>query len=319
MKKALKIIAVILAVCIVASGIAVGVIKKEECNYFFSAMHNAQVAISDGTWKDDISGSSKGSETIQSSFAAGTYGGVEFKTVEDVAKYYVSAYDKTKSETAQYIDADGNEQTFYAFVGDEKLTPSNVLVDGKENSIINNLVPSIVEGMFASNVYGLPPCTNRDPKLDIDENEQPFMTSRITAEDIENCSVADNGDGTITLTLIPKKCDMSHRGMDAQGKMFNTLGAIDTTVDSIDVLSWASGTTAENCLVTYENGTAVVKIDTASGKIVEADYDMKVTVSVSHANVMVIKDKSASLVIDYVQHFPATDEYIKEAKGLVRK
>ena len=85
------------------------------------------------------------------------------------------------------------------------------------------------------------------------------------------------------------------------------------------MLSWATGSTSENCLVTYENGTAVVKIDTNSEKIVEADYDMKVTVTVSHANILVIKDKSASLTVDYVQHFPASDEFIKESKGLVRK
>lgn len=318
MKKALKIIAVILAVCIVVSGIVIGITKKEECNYFFSAMHNAQVAISDGSWKEDVNPSSD-SESTMNAFKAGTYGNVEFKTAEDLVKYYVSAYDKTKAETAVYTDADGDDQTFYAMLGSEKLTVGSILVDGKENSIINNLVPTIVDNLFSANVYGLPPCTNRNPELDIDESNQVFLTSRLTVEDIESCSAIDNNDGTITLTLVPKKCEMSHRGMDAQGKMFNALGAIDKTVDSIDVLSWASGSTAENCLVTYENGTAVAKIDTASQKIVEADYDMKVTVSVNHANVLVLKDKSASLIIDYVQHFPASAEYLKETKDLVKK
>ena len=37
-------------------------------------------------------------------------------------------------------------------------------------------------------------------------------------------------------------------------------------------LSWASGTTAENCSVLYSKSNAVAKIDTASGEIVEADY-----------------------------------------------
>lgn len=321
MKKAFKIIAVILAVAIIVSGVVIGITKKEECNYFFSAMHNAQVKISDGTWKDDVNGanSSGSNENVQSSFAAGTYGGIEFKSVDDVVNYYVQAYDKTKADTATYIDEDGKEQVCYALVGDEKLKITNVLVDGKENSIINNLVPSIVDSIFTTGVYGLPPCTSREQQYDNDENGDSLLTSRIKPEDIENCSVADNGDGTITLTLIPKKCDMSRRGMDAQGKMFNALGAIDKTVDSIDVLSWASGSTSENCLVTYENGTAIVKIDTNSEKIVEADYDMKVTVTVNHANVLVIKDKSASLTVDYIQHFPASDEFIKESKGLVRK
>lgn len=51
MKKAFKIISVILVVCIVVSGVVVGVLKKDEINYFYSAMHNASVALSDGSWK----------------------------------------------------------------------------------------------------------------------------------------------------------------------------------------------------------------------------------------------------------------------------
>lgn len=133
-------------------------------------MHAVQISISDGTWKDEL----KAPETpvADTGFVPGTYGGIEFKTVEDVTKYYVAAYDKTKAETAMYIDADG---------------------------------------------------------------------------------------------------------------------------------------------------TAVVKINTATQKIVEADYDMKVTASVTHASISVVKDKSATLVLDYIQHFPASDEYLKESRGLTRK
>ena len=60
----------------------------------------------------------------------------------------------------------------------------------------------------------------------------------------------------------------------------------------------------------YKNGTGVVKIDTKTGKIVEADYDMEVTVDVSHANVAVLRDKSAVVSITYKNHFPASDEYL---------
>lgn len=148
---------------------------------------------------------------------------------------------------------------------------------------------------------------------------EPLLTSRLKAEDIKKCSVVDNGDGTITLTLIPVDCNMSHRGLDAQGNMFNALGPIDKTVEAIEQLSWAEGDTAQNCQVVYADGTAVVKINTADQKIVEADYDMKVTASVTHANISVVKDKSATLVLDYIQHFPATDEHLKDSLGLVRK
>lgn len=258
-------------------------------------------------------------EAAVSEFQSGTFGGVQFDSIEDVVNYYVAAYDATKAETANYIDGDGNTVSFYALVGDEDLQiVGDVLVDGKTNSIIDGIVPGVVKTLFSGNVYGLPPCSNRNPELDVDENEDSLMTSRLTADDILSASVSENADGTVTLVLQPKACEMSHKGLDSQGKMFNVLGAIDETVDSISMLSWASGSTAENCKVTYENGTATVTIDPATGKITEADYEMLVTVDVTHANVSVIKDKSATLQLAYTQHFPASDEYILEKKSLTR-
>ncbi|MDQ9869867.1 hypothetical protein RFX30_10805, partial [Acinetobacter baumannii] len=42
-------------------------------------------------------------ESVQiDEFKAGTYANIEFKTVEDVVKYYVEAYNKTKAKTATY-------------------------------------------------------------------------------------------------------------------------------------------------------------------------------------------------------------------------
>lgn len=315
MKKAGKIIAIVLAVCIVISGVIFGFVKKEEMNYFFSAMSNAKAAINDGSWKDDGSGV----DLADVAFVPGTYGSVEFKDTEDVLSYYKKVYDNTKAETAEYIDSDGNTVTLYDFLGTEDLVINSVLVEGKENSIINGLVPGIVNSLFDQGVWGLPPCAERAPEGDIDEDGVSLVTSRLTIEDIQNCDVKDNGDGTITLIIQPKAAKMSHKGMDSQGRMFNALGAIDDTVDSISVLSWASGTTAENCLVNYEGGSAVVTVDTNTEKIVEADYNMGVEVVVNHANVSVIKDKSAGVSISYKQHFPASDDYLKDSRGIVRK
>lgn len=319
-----RVIAVLLALFIVISGLLIGFLKKEECNYFFSSVSNIFTALNDGSWKDDVSSAASGSsassgDTDISDFVAGTYGGVEFESMEDVVNYYVTAYNLTKSETANYIDSDGNTVAFYAMVGEENLgIVGDILVDGKTNSIIDSIIPGVISGVFSKNVYGLPPCANRDPNLDVDENGDSLQTSRLTADDIVAAKVTENEDGTITLVLQPAATEMSHKGLDAQGNMFNTLGAIDSTVDSISVLSWSEGTTADNCKVSYENGTATVTIDPASGKITEADYDMLVTVDVTHANVSVIKDKSATLQIEYTQHFPASDEYILKQKGLTR-
>lgn len=144
----------------------------------------------------------------------------------------------------------------------------------------------------------------------MDEKGNSLVTSSLTADDVLAVVVEDNGDGTITMKIQPKMAEMSHKGQDSQGRFFNTLGGIDSVVDSIKPLSWSEGTTADNCKVYYKGGTGVVKIDTKTGMIVEADYDMEVTVDVSHANVTVLRDKSAVVSITYKNHFPASDEYL---------
>ncbi len=247
--------------------------------------------------------------------AANTYAGIEFNDIEAVVNYYNEAYNKTKAQTREYINEEGNKEVWYTMLGEEKLNVSEIMIEGKENSMINNLVPGIVDGIYSPGLNGLSPSANRNPELDVDEENKSLTTSYLTADDILAANVTDNGDGTITLQLQPKQVNMSHKGMDAQGHLFNTLGAIDSVVDSISVLSWASGTTEENCIVDYRGGYATVTIDTASGLITEADYHMEAHISVSHATVAVIKDKSATLLVTYDVHYPASDEYLMDTKG----
>lgn len=253
-------------------------------------------------------------------FVAGTYGGVEFKTVEDVVNFYKESYDYTKTLTAQYIDADGNQQTFYKLVGDENLEIKNLLVEGNSNSMIDNLVPGIAGGLFSGNVIGLSPSGNRNPLEDKrgDNGEFDCTTSQITPDDILAANVVDNGDGTITLTLQPKEVILSMPGKDSQGKFFNSLGDISSVVESISVLSFSQGTINDNFVVAYRGGTGAVKINVATKEIVEADYSMNVHIDVQHANVTVLKDKSASLDIVYSNHYPASDEYMMEKRSLKR-
>ncbi|MCD8203305.1 MAG: hypothetical protein LUD48_06665 [Prevotella sp.] len=309
------IIGVILLVVIVG-GIILGIVKSKEINYYNNGVIDSISSIKDGSWEEDGE-EAEAVEEIATDFEAGEYGGIQFDTAEDVVNYYVEAYNTTKAETANYIDADGNTAEFYAMLGDEDLSIDSILIDGSENSIINALVPTIVSSIYSSNVYGLPPCNNRTPSLDVDENDESLTTSRLTIDDIDSASVKDNGDGTITITLTPVESEMSHKGMDPAGKLLNVLGSIDETVESISLLSWASGTTEENCQVHY-TGTAVVTINTATKEITEADYTMNSTVDVQHASISVIKDKSAVLYITYTQHFPASDEYLKDTKDITR-
>ena len=329
MRKALNVISLVVVIAVFISGLYIGFMKREEYNYVFSAMHNAVTAIKDGTWTEvepgNLGGSAAGesgekeSEAPDVTFEPGTYGGVNFTSVEDVVNYYNTAYNNTKTQTAQYQNSDGSIATFYALVGEEHLSlkQGSLLVDGKANTILNSAVPGIMGSIAGGGVNGLSPSANRDPNLDNDANGETLTTSRVTVEDILKCGIVDNGDGTITMTLVPQAVNMSYQGQDAQGHFFNSLGAIDGAIESIGV-KWASGTTEENCKVIYEDGSAVVTIDTATGIITKADYHMIVNVNVVHASFLVLNDRSASLTIYYDQNYPASDEYLLKNKGLTR-
>lgn len=296
-------------------------------NYVTDGAIEAIYQIKDGSWKNQGEDSNATSEDVPviDALTPGTYGGVDFNSLEDVAAYYKEAYDYTKTLTAEYIDADGNTQTFYKLLGDEDMTIGDIMIDGSANAMINNLVPGIASGLFAKNTYGLVPCYNRNPEADNNfedatkKADHDFRTSGVTADDILAANVTDNGDGTITMVIQPKAGQMSTRGDDSAGRFFEVLGDIGGVMNSIDILTFAQGTAEENVIVEYKGGTVTVKIDTATKEVVEADYNMVVNIAVNHANVAVIKDKSATLKITYTNHYPASDEYLKEVKGIVRK
>ena len=330
MKKVLKsIVCLALAVAFVAS--FAGCAKM---NHITNSTIRGIHEVKSGEWEN--AGNAEGGEgeeggaaaddkvVLEEEFKAGTYGGKEFKSVEDVAKYYVEAYNYTKSLTADYVE-NGQPAKYYKLLGDESMDVGDVMIDGKANSVVNKLVPGIVGGMFKPTPYGLVPCYNRNPDLDNNKedenkkNEHDFRTSMFTADDILACYVKDNGDGTITIGIQPKAAEMSVRGEDSQGRFFEVLGDIGGVVASIDAVSFAQGTPEENIKVTYKGGTGVVKIDTKTNEIVEADYEMISVVAVTHASIAVIKDKSAELSISYKNHYPASDQFLKDSKGITRK
>ena len=247
-------------------------------------------------------------------FVAGTYGGIEFNSVEDVVNYYVKSYNYTKSLTAQYND-NGTTATYYKLLGMENLQVENIMVEGKSNDLINQLVPTIVGGLFTGGLKGLPPCGNISPTADTVGDGINVTQSLLTADDVLMANVVDNGDGTINITIQPKAVELSMPGSDAQGHFFNTLGDITSTVESIEQLSFSSGSISDNFVVTYKGGSGTVTINTATNEIVSGDYTMNVHVDVTHANVLVLKDKSASLDIVYTNTFPATTEQLTE-KGI---
>lgn len=288
-------------------------------NYVTNGAVQAIHEIKDGSWleTDEPAGEENFDAPVIDAFAAGTYGGVEFKSVEDVVNFYVESYNYSKTLMAQYKDSDGNTQTWYKLLGEEELKVENIKIDGSANATINNLASGIVGGIYHPGLNGLVPSTNRNPDLDTDEwdgNGESLRTSRLVADDLVTANVKDNGDGTITIQLQPKAVNMSVPGKDAQGHVFQSLGAIDATVDSISALSWAEGTTADNCKVNYYSGVATVTINTASKEITNAEYVMKAFVAVTHANIAVIKNKSATVDITMTWRYPASADYLMKSK-----
>lgn len=300
-------------------------------NYVTNGTIKAINEVKSGDWKKggdnaatETDAASDEDKAVISELTPGNYGGVDFQTNDDVAKYYVDAYNYTKSLTAQYIE-NGGETTYYKLLGDEKLQIGAVIIDGSENPIIKKLVPTIVNKLFKPNTYGLVPCYNRNPDLDNNSEDDKrkadhdFKTSAFSGEDILAANVTDNKDGTITLEIQPKGAEMSTRGDDSQGRFFEVLGDIGGVVADIKQVSFTEGTAEDNVKVVYKGGTGVIKIDTKTKEIVEADYTMLTEVVVNHASIAVITDKSASLTITYTNHFPASDEYLMETKGIQRK
>lgn len=288
-----KILSVILVVLLVFSVV-------------YIAMSSAKVPVApeeEGAFVDEVK---------IDEFKAGTYGGQSFQSVEDVVAYYNKCYDYTKTLTAEYVD-NGENKTLYKLLGEEHLNVENLLVEGNSNATINKLVPGIVGNLFTGGLNGLAPSGGRETKTDFrDDGKVDQTTSHLTADDVLMANVVDNGDGTITLNIQPKAAILSMPDKDSQGRFFNVLGDISSVVNSITILSFSEGTVDDNFIVNYSGGTGAITIDTKTGEITTADYNMRVHIDVKHANVTVLKNKSASLDIKYDCHFPASDEYLAE-------
>ena len=283
-------------------------------SYVFDGTAKAISEVKSGEWKnvpaaEETANAEDSDPAVIDALEPGTYGGVEFKTVEDVVNYYGEAYNITKPKTAKYKDEEGKVVDLYAFADQKKLEVNDILVEGSSNAVINKLIPQLLDALYVPTTGGLHPCNAREPENDVDENGESLLTFRGTAEDVVEANVTDNGDGTVTLVIQPKMTSMSRVGMDSQGKFFTTLNDIGAVVEAVSAFSWASGTTEENCKVIYKGGTVTVKIDTASKEIVEAHYHMIAYVDIKHANIAVVRDKSLSAVVDYNCDFPCSKEY----------
>lgn len=306
MKKYIKLIVCLMLV----AAVTVGATGCAKLSYITGSAMQAVDEVKSGEWKTKNVQEVGTEETLQiDELTPGTYGGMEFNSLEDVISFYKAAYDKTKAKTAQYTDENGTVQEWYAFAGSQEIIASDILIDGQSNAVINKLIPQLLDSLYKPSIAGLQPSMNQDPVLDVDENNESLLTLRATADDLLAANVTDNNDGTVTIKMQPKMAEMSHVGLDSQGKIFTSLNDIGSVYDAVDAFTWASGTTDENVRVTYKDGVAEVTIDVASGEIVSATYNMRAYASVQHANLAVVHDKSATVTVDYIVKFPCDDAF----------
>ena len=145
-----KGLCLVLATGLIASSFA-GCAKV---NYVTNGAIKAIHQIKDGSWQNQTEGEEAGSSddtsVLEKPFEAGTYGGVEFKSLEDVANYYKEAYDYTKSLTAEYTNQEGGTETFYKLLGNEKINVGSVMIDGKENAVNSVNLTDGIDGLCSS-------------------------------------------------------------------------------------------------------------------------------------------------------------------------
>lgn len=225
-------------------------------------------------------------------------------------RYYVKAYNATKKETAKYQNKETDEiLTYYKLLGVKTLGADNVYINGSRNKFMDSYLDSMISDTKVGT--GLPPCTAVDKSEDTDLNGKSLVTSRLRDTDVETLSIKDNKNGTVTLTIKPKSVQMSSPGADAQGRFFSTLGPMYDTFDQMlkqNGGKWTTGNAKKNLHMNYTGGTGTITINTSSGKITKATYNMKVNVDVQHVTISGMKNQRVQLRVIVKDTFPMSQE-----------
>lgn len=248
--------------------------------------------------------------TAKDPFKKGKYAGVQLNTTADAVRYYVKAYNVTKKETAKYKDLETEEiYICYKMLGCQEMFVTNTRINGSKNSFFDSYFESLLTDLTMPT--GLPPSTSVNKPADRDLNGKSLITSRLRDTDVASLSIKDNKNGTVTLTIKPKAVQMSSPGADAQGRFFSTLGPMYDTFDQMlkqNGGKWTTGNAKKNLHMNYTGGTGTITINTSSGKITKATYNMKVNVDVQHVTISGMKDQRVQLRVIVKDTFPMSQE-----------
>lgn len=195
---------------------------------------------------------------------------------------------------AEYAKVYNATKAAGAVKGSDALQCDKVVLEGSENSMLKG----IADGFMSAN--------GTDMKLMPYSDDNPANECLISADDIATAEYKDNGDGTATIKLVPKGVKSSVKFQDAQGKMFNVMEDIAGTLASISVISWSEGDANSNVVLTSDGGYCEVTYNKETKLMTGATYVLVTTADVTHCNVAIFKDKSASAQFTYtVTYVPA--------------
>ena len=236
------------------------------------------------------------------------YAGVQLNTTADAVRYYVKAYNATKKETAKYKDLETEEiYICYKMLGCQEMFVTNTRINGSKNSFLDSYFESLLTDLTMP--IGLPPSTSVNKSADTDLNGKSLITSRLRDTDVASLSIKDNKNGTVTLTIKPKAVQMSSPGADPQGRFFTTAGPMYDAIDKAikeNGGKWTTGNAKKNVTMNYTGGTGTITINTSTGKISKAKYNMIVKAEIRNITLSGQKFKSIAMDCSMADTFPAT-------------
>ena len=199
-------------------------------------------------------------------------------TKEEIVAEYAKVYNATKATGT--------------FLGKDSMTCESIIVDGKENGTLKNLA-----GKFIT-------ANGTDLKLPPTSESNPSLECLITAADVQEATYVDNGDGTATIKITPVETTNDKQFQGAQGKMFNVMEDVSSALANVPVVSWSEGDANSNVTLVTKEGYAEVTYNKDTKIMTKADYVLVTYAEIVHCNVLMFKDKSATAKFVYTMSFP---------------
>jgi len=175
-----------------------------------------------------------------------------------------------------------------------KVEINSITVDGNVNNSVTKVVNTIFEDTESD--LPLPPFSDSNKGL----------KSSLKKEDIRSSSWQYNDDGTLTLTLYPKKVTNSERFEDSQGKLFNVADSVNGQkfIDEISSVGFYQGNYESNATRIADGGYCEIRFDIYSKSIITAKYVLKEKINLKHTNILTMKDKTFAVDYTYTMSYP---------------